>query len=159
MTDKRMYPKPGEGPGPVRAEDVSEPVARLIREEIRVATDELRTELREHARRREVRLRSAAAVLGLFAGATLTAALVLLLDLVMVAWVAALVVGLLLAVLAWALRTATRERPRHMDAPGGAQDAVVVPGTPPGGPVPPQPPTAKPPPPEEAERPEEPGQR
>jgi hypothetical protein len=115
MTDKSNYPGSGDHvPGP-SAGDLSEPVARAIRdqvrEEVRLVRDELGAELREPSRRRTVQLYGGAAAAALYGGGALAACLVLLFGLAMPAWIAALIVGVLLTVVAAALKNSAGEHP------------------------------------------------
>ncbi|MDX3228804.1 phage holin family protein [Streptomyces sp. ME19-01-6] len=113
MTDKPNYSGAGDRiPGPSTG-DLSEPMARAIREQVReelqVVRDELGAELREQSRRRTVRLYGGAAAAALYGGGALAACLVLLFGLAMPVWIAALIVGVLLMLVAAALKNSAGE--------------------------------------------------
>ncbi|MES4902737.1 MULTISPECIES: phage holin family protein [unclassified Streptomyces] len=97
------------------AGDLSEPMARAIREqvreEVRLVRDELGAELREQSGRRTVRLYAGAAAAALYGGGALAACLVLLFGLAMPVWIAALIVGVLLTVVAAALKNSAGTHP------------------------------------------------
>ncbi|MGW8377591.1 phage holin family protein [Streptomyces sp. ODS28] len=110
MGDKEMYPRAGsaEGVG-ATATDISEPVARIVRQEIRVAEAELREEMRQQPRRRTLRLYSGATASALYGGGALALAVGLLLTLVMPGWAAFLIVAAVLFAASLALRNAAHE--------------------------------------------------
>ena len=120
MGDKAMYPKSGGVVG-AGAADITEPVSRVVREELRVLEDELRAELRQQSRRRTVKLHGAAAAAALYGGAALAVAVGLLLALVMPAWAAFLLVAVALFAAAMALRNAARTRPPRTAAESDPQ--------------------------------------
>ncbi|WP_432586274.1 phage holin family protein [Streptomyces sp. HD1123-B1] len=165
MTEESARPGPGDGPAVPSAGEPSDPVARIVREEIReelrVLRDEirdeirgeLREELREQSRQRTVRLWGGAAAIAFYAGAVFTACLVLLFALAMPGWAAALIVGAMLMVLAAVLKNSAgrppRARPQAQWSPRsqlGAKEPPA-PATPPAPPTPPEPPAEPPGPP------------
>ncbi len=143
------------------AGEPSDPVARIVREEIReelrVLRDEirgeLREELREQSRQRTVRLWGGAAAVAFYAGAVFTACLVLLFALAMPGWAAALIVGAMLMVLAAVLKNSAgrppRARPQAQWSPRSrlGTEEPPAPAAPPAPPTPPEPPAEPPGPP------------
>ncbi|QKV91876.1 phage holin family protein [Streptomyces sp. NA02950] len=155
MTDKSAYPRAGDPGGVPPAGELSEPVARIVREEVRkelrVVRDELRDELREQSRSRTARLWCGAAAIAFYAGGVFSAFLVLLFALAMPGWAAALIVGALLMVLAAVLKNSAG-RPPHAHRPAGSPQTPKDPAAPP----PPTAPSAPPAPPTPPEPPAEP---
>ncbi|MET9296118.1 phage holin family protein [Streptomyces sp. NPDC003077] len=94
--------------------DLAEPVAEVVREELRheiaVVREELRAQIRQEARRRALRMYGGAMAAALYGAGTFTAFLVLAAGLALPAWAAALVVAIVLGLLAVILRNAARQR-------------------------------------------------
>ncbi|MGW7514045.1 phage holin family protein [Streptomyces sp. NPDC054796] len=108
MTDKAIYPRAGTSRAAASAAELSEPVARVVREQFHAIEEELREEIRAQAFRRTVRLNGGAAASALYGGAALAIAIALVLALVLPGWAAFLIVAAALFALAYALRSAAR---------------------------------------------------
>lgn len=139
MSDKTIYPTAG---GTASAGDLSEPMARIIREELKVVGDEVRAEVRAQTQTRAVKMNAGATASALYGGGALTLAVGLLLALVLPGWAASLIVAVLLFGLAVVLRNAARGsgpgrgRAGVADPAAGADPARAAAGAPP---VPPAP--------------------
>ncbi|WP_407561766.1 phage holin family protein [Streptomyces sp. 184] len=114
-TDTKSSDSQSRTPSRPRASDISGPVAKAVREEIRselrAARDEVREELIKPPRLRNARLYAGAGAATLYAGGALAATLVLVLALLLPDWAAALIVTALLAVTAVVLRQLARQSP------------------------------------------------
>ncbi|MFG3259911.1 phage holin family protein [Streptomyces sp. NPDC048172] len=112
MSDKSMYPPTGGRAATAPGTDLSEPVARIVREELKVIEEEMLAELRAQPQRRTVKMNAGATAASLYAGGALAVAVGLLLALVLPAWAAFLIVAAGLFGLALAFRAAARARGR-----------------------------------------------
>jgi len=101
--------------------DLSDQVSHLVRDEIQLATAELEAKGRRFGF--GAGLFGVAGMLGMFAGGSFVAAVILLLAEVVPAWVAAVIVGVALAVIAAVVALVARNQVRRA-APPVPQEAV-----------------------------------
>lgn len=114
-------------------QDMSDQVRRLVRDEMRLATDELRRKGKRAGR--GAGLAGFAGVMALYGGLTLVATAVIALGLVLPLWLSALVIGVALLIIAGvagmtgrhSIRTATPPLPREA-AEGVVKDVKAVRG-------------------------------
>ncbi|WP_344532422.1 phage holin family protein [Streptomyces albiaxialis] len=133
MTEKALYPRAGQRAATAPGTDLSEPVARIVREELKVIQDEMRAELRAQPQRRAVKMNAGATAASLYGGGALAVAVGLLLALALPGWAAFLIVAAGLFGLALAFRAAARDR-RHRTADTASGERPPA--------APPAPPTA-----------------
>ncbi|WP_405806440.1 phage holin family protein [Streptomyces sp. NBC_01187] len=127
MSDKAIYPGADTSHGAAPAGDLSEPMAHLVREQLKAVEEEMRAEVRARVSTRTVKLNAGAGAATLYGGGALVAAVGLALALVLPGWAAFLIVAGALFALAAALRNAARGRGPDRVAPPTPSSAPSAP--------------------------------